>query len=62
MEEGGKSMGKTQTVEESTKEEEREEEYVRVVRRGKKMVVVEGEGEGGVEEGDGEEEASEGLR
>ena len=60
MEEGGKSMGKTQTVEESTKEEEREEEYVRVVRKGKKMVAVEGEGEG--EEGDGEEEASEGLR
>ena len=55
-------MGKTQTVEESTKEEEREDEYVRVVRRGKKMVAVEGEGEGGVEEGDGEEEASEGLR
>ena len=36
--------------------EEREEEYVRVVRKGKKMVAVEGEGEG--EEGDGEEEAS----
>ena len=40
MEEGDRDIGKTQTVEESI--EEREEEYVRVAREEKKMVMVEG--------------------
>ena len=40
-------MGKTQTVEESIGE--REEEYVRMAKKEKKMLMVEGEGESGVE-------------
>ena len=54
---GGKGMGKTQTVEESIGE--REEEYVRMAKKEKKMLMVEGEGESGVEEGGGEDEGGE---
>ena len=48
MEEVDKDIGKTQIVEESM---EREEEYVRVAKKEKKVVMVEGDGEGEVEEG-----------
>ena len=56
VEEGDKDMGKTQTVEESIRGKERED--VRVAKKERKKVMVEGEGEGedGVEEGGGEGE------
>ena len=55
VEEGGKDMRKTQNVEESIWE--RKKENVRVAKKEKKKMMVEGEGEGGVEEwgGEGEE-------
>ena len=49
MEEGGRDIGKSQTVDGSMGGEE--EENVRVVKKEKKMVMFEGEGEGEVEEG-----------
>ena len=55
VEEWDKDMGKTQTMEESIWE--RKKENVRVAKKEKKKMMVEGEGEGGVEEwgGEGEE-------
>ena len=52
VEEGGKDMGKTQTVEESIWE--RKKENVTVAKKERKKMMVEGEGEGGVEEWGGE--------
>ena len=60
VEEGGKDMGKTQTVEESIWE--RKKENVRVAKKEKKKMMVEGEGEGGVEEWGGEDEEGVGER
>ena len=57
VEEWDKDMGKTQTMEESKRA--RETEYVRVAKKERRKVMVEGggEGESGVEEGGGEGEA-----
>ena len=51
VEEGGKDMRKTQNVEESIWE--RKKENVTVAKKERKKMMVEGEGEGGVEEGGG---------
>ena len=60
VEEGGKDMGKTQTVEESKRG--RDKEDVRVAKKEGRKVMVEGGGEGevegGVEEGGGGEQDS----
>ena len=60
VEEGDKDMGKARTVEESIWRKEREN--VRVAKKERKKVMVEGEGEGGVEEwgGEGEDGVGEG--
>ena len=59
MEDGGRDMRKSQTVEGSMGGEE--EEYGRAVKKEKKMLTVEGEGEGEVEEG-GQDEGGLGKR
>ena len=62
VEEGDKDMGKTRTVEESIRGKEREN--VRVAKKDRKKVTVEGDGRGGggVEEwgGEGEDGVGEG--
>ena len=64
VEEGDKDMGKTRTVEESIRGKEREN--VRVAKKDRKKVMVEGDGRGGggVEEwgGEGEDGVGEGVR
>ena len=62
VEEGDKDMGKARTVEESIWRKERENVRVAKKERKKVMVEGEGEGEGGVEEwgGEGEDGVGEG--